>query len=258
MQFYDATNLRAISQEIDRLCDTTDTSYPRAQKTARVNDALETVVGWIITADGTWQFDDENFTTLPLARYTLTSGQHSYAFNDKFLAVEEMQILPASGGLFRQLKPIDSDDLGGVSFEEYFGITVSGSTFTAPSGLPEYYDKQANNIKFDKAPTATYVTLDNGLRVRFKRTGSLFTVATDTAADATVPGFASPFHVILAWMGARPYVATYHPNRVAMLDKWIGDTTPTPTGMKKDILKFYARRQLDKRPIMSMKKTNIL
>lgn len=258
MQFYDATNKQGICQEIDRLCDSDDTAYPRIDKTSRVNNALETVIGWIITADGLWQFDDENFTTLPIATYTLTSGQHSYAFNDKFLAIEEIQILPASGGLYKKLMPIDSEEMGGLTFEEYFGITVSGTTFTAPSGLADYYDKQANNIKLDKAPTATYVTLSNGLRVKFKRTGSLFTVTTGTGADTTVPGFASPFHKVLAYMAAREYNQIYHPNRVPRLDALIGDTTPTPSGMKKDIIKFYSRREQDKRPIMSMKRINYI
>ena len=257
MQFYDATNKRAICQTIDRLCDSDDTAFPRLDKTAEVNDAQEIVGSWIITADGTMQFDDENYTTLPINTYDLTSGQHSYAFNDKFLAIEEIQILPASSSIYKKLTPIDPDELG-MSFEEYFGITVSGSTFTASSGLPQYYDKQANNIKFDKAPTATYVTLTKGMRVRFKRTTQAFTAVSTTAADTTVPGFASPFHIVLAWMGARAYCAKYHKDRVANLNNLIGDTTPTPTGMKKEIIKFYSRRELDKRPIMTMKKINFI
>ena len=52
MQFYgsptstDATYKQGICQEIDGLCDSTDTSYPREDKTRRVNTAYKEVVNW--------------------------------------------------------------------------------------------------------------------------------------------------------------------------------------------------------------------
>ena len=240
MQFYDATNKRAICQEIDRLCDTTDTSYPRLDKTARVNDALEQVVGWILQADGRWQFDDSNYTTLPIGTVTLVEGQVAYSFTDKFLDIEEVAVLDV-GGSWRKLIPIDSSELEGLTIEEYFGITASST----PKGLPTHYDKQEDTIKIYLAPTSTAVTLTNGLRVRFKRTASLFTAVSTTAADTTVPGFASPYHVLLAYMAAMPYVTEYKQDRVALYEKKID-------ALQKEIIKFYGHRSEDERKIMEM------
>ena len=250
MQFYDSTNKRAICQEIDRLCDTTDTSYPRLDKTSRVNDALERVLSWIITADGTWQFDDENYTTHPIGTGTLVSGQHEYTFTDKILDIESVSILDLNG-IYRQITPFDSSEVG-ESFEEYFGVD-SGEP---QNGIPQYYDKVGNSIFLDKNPTSSYVTLASGIKVRFKRTASLFTATSATSADTTVPGFASPFHVILAYMASIPYCMTYKKDRVAAYLAFVGDTFPLPTGMKKDIIELYSHREKDKRSKMTMASIN--
>src|SRR3990167_3664775 len=169
MQFYDATNKRAICQEIDRLCDSDDTSYPRLDKTARANDALETVGSWIITADGLWQFDDETYSTNPVGTSALTTAISNYSFSDKLLAIEEIAILDLNG-VYRELIPIDASELGDMTFEEYFGITSA----QAPVGFPTYYDKVGNSIKLDRSPTATFATLAARLRVKFKRTMQLY------------------------------------------------------------------------------------
>ena len=250
MQFYDSTKAtNAICQEIDRLCDSNDTSYPRLDKTARVNTALEQVTGWLINADGTWQFDDANFTTSPVGTGTLVSGQHKYTFSDKFLQIEEVDILDLNG-YFRRIKPFDASEMG-ISWEEHFGITSSAGVDTAQSGFPQYYDKQSNVLKFDLAPTADYVTLTSGLRVRFKRTASLFTAVSTTAVDATVPGFDSSYHVILAYMAAIPYCMSYKKDRVTLYTQIVGDTEPA-SGMKKGLLASYGRKEKDVRKVATM------
>lgn len=241
MQLYDATNKQGICQEIDGLCDTTDTTYSRERKTSRINQALEEVVGWILNADGTWQFDDRNYSTLPIGVGTLVEGQTSYSFADKFLDIEEVDILDLNG-IYKRVIPFDPDELG-MSFEEYFGITTS----TTPTGFPLYYDKVGDSIKLAPAPSSSYCTLTNGLKVRFSRTGYLFTVASDTTADTTEPGFVSTYHPILAYMASIPYCMTYKPERVAAYAAKVGQ-------MKKDMLDFYSRREKDKRHVMTPKR----
>jgi hypothetical protein len=246
MVFYDATDKQGICQEIDRLCDTTDTSYTRQAKTARANQALETIVSKIITADGTWQFNDNNYTTNPVGVADLSTGVHEYTFSNALLQIEEVDILDLDGR-FRAIKPVDSLDLGGSSFEEYFNITYNGTSYTAQSGFPEYYDKLERSVKFDKAPTATYCTLTSGLRVRFKKTASLFSAspATPTTADGTEPGFASPYHILVAYMASIPYCMTYKKDRVALYEKRVDELT-------KDLIKFYSQREQDVQKIMTM------
>ena len=55
-------NIANINTEIRDLTDSNSTSLTDATLLRRVNTAYETVISWIITADGTWQFDDTNFT----------------------------------------------------------------------------------------------------------------------------------------------------------------------------------------------------
>lgn len=242
MQFYNSTTKDGICQEIDRLCDTTDTTYTRLDKTSRVNNALEEVISWLLNADGTWQFDDDNYTTTPSGNATLVSGQITYSFADKLLDILEVDVLDTNG-YYKKIKAFDPSEVG-VSFEEYFNITYDGSTYTASTGFPDYYDKVGNTIRLSNSPTSANVTLTKGLKVRFKRTASLFTPASDTSADTQVPGFASPFHSILAYMASLPYCATYKKDRVGLYDKKVQD-------IKREMLKFYGKREKDKRKVMT-------
>ncbi len=249
MQFYDSSQKRAICQEIDRLCDSDDTSYPRLDKTARVNDALEVVEGWIMLSDGTWNFDDENYSNLPINTYTLVEGQTSYAIADKFLEIDEINVLDTNG-MWQPLTPFDPYELRSSTVEQYFGITASST----PKGLPTHYDKQANNLKLYPAPAAASVTLTLGLRIRHKRTASLFTPVSTTDADTTVPGFPSPYHIILAYMASLPYCMSFKKDRVALYEKKIGDTYPYPTGLKKGLLDLMGHREQDVRKVLTMAK----
>ncbi len=231
MVFSDSTTKLGIVEEIDALCDTTSTSYPINDKTRRVNNALEQVIGWLINADGTWQFDDSNYTDLPIGTQTLVAAQSAYTFNDKFLQLEEVQIKDIDGN-WRIIQPIDQKE---------FSDSNPLSEIYINDGLPEYYDKiSEDTIKLYPAPAATDCTLVNGLKIKFKRTAHLF-VAGDTTA---VPGFASPYHIILAYMAALSYCMTYKKDRVALYEKKIME-------LKDELIKHYSRREKDKRGIMT-------
>lgn len=240
MQFYDATNKRAICQKIDRLCDTTDTSYTRLNKTAEVNDAYEQVVGWLIASDGTWQWDDSNYSTLPIGTQTLVTTQSAYTFNDKFLDIISVEVKNANGD-WEILRPIDQRE---------FSDTMPLEEAFEDDGMPEYYDKVSEDtIKLYPAPKTGSCTLTSGLRVKFKRTANLFTAASNTDADTTVPGFASPYHEILAYMAAIPYCMTYKKDRLALYEKRVAE-------LKDELIKFYSKREMDKRKQMTMAPIN--
>lgn len=241
MIFYNDTTKQGICQEIDRLCDSNDTSYPRQAKTSRVNNALEELVGDIINADGTWQYDDTNYTTTPFGQGNLVSGQISYSFASEYLQIEEISVLDLNG-YYRKLTPFDSAEEG-KTFEETFTITFSGSTYTAKDGLPTHYDIVGDTIILSNSPTATYATLTKGLKIKFKRTAQLFTVASDTSADTTEPGLPSTHHVILAYMASIPFCMAYKKDRVALYQNKVSE-------MKKTLLKSYSSRQKDKKNVM--------
>lgn len=247
MQFYDGTNKNGICQKIDRLCDSTDTSYPRLDKTSEVNQAYEKVISWIINADGTWQFDDSNKSDQPRGTLTLVQGQEAYTFASDYLQIEAMDVKDVSGNWYR-LKPLDHSDLGDQTPEQYFGTTA---------GTPQYFDLFTDDsFRLYPSPSSTYVTLTAGLRVWFKRAPTAFTATSATTDDSTTPGFASPFHEILAYMAAIPYCMKYHPQRVAAYLQVIGDTEPRATGMKAGLVKHYSMRDKATRKVMTTKTMN--
>ena len=227
-----------INAEARALVDATSTSLTDATLLRRVNAAYEDIVMKIMTADGTWQFDDTNYTTNPIATGDLVSGQYSYAFTNAFLTIEEVDILDLTNRYVR-LIAMDPSELGDLSFEQYFNITASA----AVSGIPRYYDKMGNTIKFDKAPTATYCTLSSGLRVRFKRTADMFTSA-QVSTGTKEPGFAIN-HIILAYKAALPYAQSYKKDRIGLFVSEINR-------LEKEIIDHYSGREKDVRKIMTM------
>lgn len=247
MQFYDATNLTGIAQEIDRLCDSTDVSYSRLSKTAEVNNGMEELAGMIINADGAWQWDDTNQTDHPHGTGNLVSGQTWYSFSAEYLKVESIDILTL-GNVYQRIKQVDPDDLHGLSWEEYFGVDASGNPTT---GFPTCYDIVSDSIRLDRAPTASNTTLTNGLQVTFKRAPVKFTAVATTAADTTNAGLPSSYDVVLAYMAALPYCMKYHPDRVALYEKKKDE-------LIRNIIAFYSKRNDDYRPIMTMKRISYL
>jgi len=236
MKFYDATNKQGLCQLLDDLCDTDDTSYPRVKKTRDINLAYERVVGKLINADGSWEFDDTNYSDFPIGTYTLTEGQAKYSFNDKFLQIMEVQVKDSNGD-WHILQPI--------SQREYSDETPLEEAFE-DNGLPEYYDKISDDtIKLFPAPSEDDVTLTNGLKIKFKRTASTFTVASDTSEDTTEPGFAIN-HEILAYMAAIPYCMKYKKDRVPLYKK-------TADEMMKELLDHYGQREKDVRKKLGTK-----
>lgn len=224
-----------LVDEIDTICDTDTSSYPLADKVRRINAAYEELIGDIINADGTYEYDDTNHTDLPRGTGNLVEGQQDYAFASEYLQITQIEI-KGTDGTYRKIKPLDYRELGDMSPQEYFGMT-SGS----PSkGFPEYFDQLGDTIFLYPAPTSTSVTLTAGIRIWFKRTADLFTTSDTTQS----PGLPSTHHILLAYMASVPYCAVYHPDRVGWLEKKIGD-------MRRTLLQHYAHREKTKRNIMT-------
>lgn len=236
-----ASNLDLLTL-VDDLCDSDDTAYSVARKVLNLNAFYEELVGKIILADGDWQFDDTNYTDLPLGKGNLVEGQREYSFASEYLSVEAIEVLNLSGDNYRRLKPIDHNNLNGLSPDEYFGTDSSGNP---NKGFPEYYDILGDTIFLYPAPAAAEMTLTNGIQVWFKRTIDLFTTS-DTTQE---PGFPSPYHSILAYGASIPYCTKHHKDRVASYQKKIDQMT-------KDLLAFYGQRDKYTRKIMTNKEIN--
>jgi len=223
--------------EARALVDATSTSLTDATILRRVNAAYEDIVVKILNADGTWQFDDLNYTTNPVGYGNLTSGQSEYTFSDKFLDILEVDILDLNGYYIRA-KAVDPSEFGERSFEEEFNIKFNGTANVAVDGFPGFYDKVGATIKFDASPTATYATLTKGLRVRFKRTSDAYTSA-QVITGTKEPGFAIN-HIILAYKVALPYAQSYKKDRVAGFINEIAR-------LEKEIINHYSNREKDVR-----------
>ena len=237
MQFYNTTDQEnSLVHECWDLCDADNTSYPFDPTVVRrFNLALEEIVGFIINIDGSWQFDDTNYTDLPIGTGTLVASQQSYTFAVDYLDIEEIAVLD-SDDYWRRLLPIDSIELGSLTIDEYFGNTNT----TVKTGMPTHYDLIGDTIKIYPAPDSDNVTLSSGFRVKFHRTADLFTTS-DTSQEPPLP---SPYHQILAYMAAIPYCMTYKKDRVARYEKKVED-------IKKELIKHYTRREKDRKKIMT-------
>jgi len=218
-----------INLETLDLCDATTTSFPAASLLRKTNEAYERVVGWILEIDGTWQWDDTNYTTLPIGTQTLVENQRAYSFNDKFLEIEEVLVKDA-GGTWRILKPIDQSEYGNIPLEEAF----------PDSGIPTHYDKVTDDtIKiYPAADDGSSVTLVNGLKVKFRRTADIYTSA-EVTTGTKVPGFISSAHYILSYMAAIPYCMKYKQDRVNLYEERVRQ-------YKDEIIKSYSKREQDK------------
>lgn len=245
MKIYDTSNpYQSIVHEVWDLCDADINSYPLNGVIRRANAGLELLIGKIIGADGTWEWDDTNHTTLPRGTGNLVEGQEVYSFASEYLTIRSVEVLDTnSPAVFRKLKPIQDLNLD-ISPEEYWGLESDGSP---KKGFPEYYDKVGDTIKLYPAPTSTYTTLTSGIRVWFQRTADLFTTA-DTTQE---PGIPSPYHILLAYYAAIPYCATYKKDRVAWLNlQW-------ENGIK-DLISFMSKRSKDERPRLTVKREQFI
>lgn len=223
-----------IYAEIRSLCDADSTSYPDAVILRRVNASYEHRVGQIIGLDGTWQFDDSNYTTLPIGTQDLVASQQDYSFDTRFLAIERVQVKDANG-IWQMVDPIDKSQLLDIALDEY----------QKTPGIPNEYDKNGESIFLYPSPSASYVTLSGGLKVFFQRTASVFTSG-EVSTGTKTPGFASPFHILLAYDASIPYCMSYKKDRVALFEKKAME-------LEKDLLNFYARREKDVRKQLTMK-----
>src|SRR3990167_1551484 len=212
MQFYNTSSTElSLVHELWTLCDADITSMPLVVATRRMNASLEELVGDIINADGTWQYDDTNYTDHPVGTGTLVEGQEDYAFASEYLQIEAIEILDAnSPAVYRRIYPLDKGELGGLSTEEYFGVTSAGNP---QIGQVLYFDQVGDTIRLYPAPTSTTTTLTNGIKIYFKRTADLFTSAQVTTGTKE-PGLPSPYHVLLSYFAAIPYCALYKKDRV--------------------------------------------
>ena len=217
-------NYQDLQADVDFLVDTNSVIYTVADKTRNFNLALDELSGVIIGCDGTWQWDDSNYTDLPIGVTSIVNNQQDYSFADEHLTIEALEIKDASGNWTR-LKPIN--------LYPEFNEALRGSitSFMSTPGMPEYYDKVGDSVFLYPIPNYTQA---ESLKAFFQRKADPFTTA-DTTKE---PGFAKHLHRYLSISVAYDWaVAKSHPKMNFLLNE--------KERYKKMIMDFYTKRIKD-------------
>lgn len=236
MVFNDVANDSGLIQDINDWCGTDDTSYPIAKKTRDINAWLDRVVSLILQSDGRWQWDDSNYTDLPIGTGDLVSGQQDYNIaGSTFLNISRLEVMGPDGNYYL-LDPIDEHDIANQALSEYMKTP----------GRPLKYDKKGDSVFLCPAPASGSVTLAKGLKVSFQRTGSYFT-ASDTTKS---PGFNPLFHRILSLGPSLDYVSK---NEMVTKVKIIA---PMVEKLEAGLILAYSTRSKDEKTTLRLRKEN--
>jgi len=220
-----------LQLDVDFLVDTDSVTYPVVDKTRNANFALDEATAIIIGCDGTWQFDDSNYTDLPIGTAKIWSNRQDYSFAGDHLYVEAVEILDTNGK-WTKLIPIDL----------YKEETISITDFMNSSGTPTYYDKVADSLFLYPKPNYTQ---DSSLKVHFQRKIEHFTTS-DTTKEA---GFANHLHRFISISMAYDWaVAKQHTKQQFLLNE--------KNRYIEMIKKFYSIRVKDEKPRLQIIQQN--
>jgi len=157
--------------------------------TRLINIWYRRVNGWIWDVCGTWEYDDANYTDLPVATTNLVADQQDYELPSTAQIILKVRILDKDGNPY-ELTPMS-----------FIGMTSD----TDNRGMPTKYELRGRSIILNKLPTSDYVTLTDGLEVYFSRDIDEF-ASTDTTKE---PGFVSNFHRLLSLGASYDYSTSY-------------------------------------------------
>ena len=218
-----------VTDTRDRV-DASASDYPINAITREINKAYHTAVVWIQSSDGTWQYDDANNTTLPIATTAIVSGQRDYSLDDAQVEVDRLEIQD-SNGEWHKLEAID-----------YSTVDTALDEYKATNGAPTHYDKTGRSLLLYPTPDYSRAA---AMKIYFKRHANIFQT-TDNTKEA---GFADAFHGVLSSQAALWYAKKYKKDMVPELVAEIAQ-------YKADIMKFYGRRNRDIRKRLTMKIAN--
>lgn len=172
------------------LSPTDTTSFPIADFTRSANSWYRKLVFLIWKNTSTWEFDDSNYTTLPIATTTLVTDQQDYSLPTTALDVQRVEVLDSSGN-YQVLKQFNKAEITDYALTEYYET----------AGMPKYYDMIGNSLFLYPKPSSSDVTLASGLKLYLARDIYAF-VSTDTDKE---PGIQATFHPYLAYGSAFDY-----------------------------------------------------
>jgi hypothetical protein len=225
MVYNDVSGKLGICQEVDDICGSNLISYTIESKTRRANSALSDFVSVALSSDDRWQFDDTNYTDLPIGVTDLVTSQSDYSLDISMLKILKIETKDTNGNWI-ELDPVDRNDTS----------TPYASLFST-TGTPAYYDKFANSPMIFPAPNYNST---GGLKVWYQRDASYFTTSDTTKK----PGIPSIFHKYIALKIAEPYA------RDKRLENYVSIRNEITKIETEDIPEYYAKRNKDEQPTM--------
>lgn len=150
-----------------------------------INNALMHVTSLILANDRKWQFDDQNYTDLPIATTALVANQQDYSLSVSQLTIDRLEVMDANGN-WTALTQFDQQD-----FKR--GRKIALEAYKSTPGIPTEYDLVGNSIFLYPPPS---YSLAAALKVYFTRAPSLFSSA-DVSTGTKQPGFNSLFHDLI-------------------------------------------------------------
>lgn len=219
-----------IDAKISFFTKTNTTNFPVPDRLIFVNTAYNRVASLIMRCDDRWQYDDTNYTDLPIATTALVSGQQDYSLATLHLTIDRVELLD-TGSKWHLLDPIDQHEVDREALAQHFPTP----------GLPVQYDKLGNSIFLYPTPNYSQAA---SLKLYFTRGPSEFSSA-DVIAGTKTPGFNSLFHDLIPLWVAFDYATT--------------NAMPTANGFlaeiqrkEQELVNFYGLRDRDERRRMTV------
>ena len=190
MKINDVTLKQGLCQDanfLTGLAITDSSTYTVADKIRNANTWYRKVNAWIWDSTGDWEYDDSNWTNLPVATTDLVttagSEQQDYEMPSTAQKIDRVEVLDSEGN-YQLLKPFDKSQV----------LDQSMSEFYETAGFPIYYDLVGRSILLYPKPADASVTATDGLKLYFARDIDEFAI-TDTATE---PGFSKNYHRLIS------------------------------------------------------------
>ena len=100
MYLYEPILKKGIIDQINKICGTTNESYPNAEKIANIHDALEEYFNLASESAERGILDDTRNSSIPVETQNLVSGTNAYkisSFTNDVLKILRVSILDSSG-----------------------------------------------------------------------------------------------------------------------------------------------------------------
>ena len=228
MVFNDTTNKKGLIQDCEDLLGMEDGTISGDTNllkrfTRMINNWYRTVNAWIWEASAEWEYDDSNYTDLPIATTDLVDEQQDYTLPTWAQKIIRVEVKDNEGNWWK-LEPIDQSQVDDALTE-----------FEETPGLPKYYDIVGRSIFLYPKPDEDEVTLTGGLKIYVSRSIDEF----DYDDTTTEPGFNSDFHQLLSVGASLDYAIGF-----GLTDK-ITPLRERLERLKESLQAYYGRRHQD-------------